>query len=104
MNGPTAPSRRPGKSHFLLSSRARTNPRSLADQGLDRAPEPRLAPYHSTQAKYYGRLTPAWEHTLETREARTPQHAQEQARARAYWETRKQALGLTPDMPREAML
>jgi hypothetical protein len=83
---------------------ARIDPRSLADRGIDRVPEPRLAPYHSTQAKYYGRFTSAWEHTLDAREVRRPQHAQEQEHASAYWEARKQALGLTSDMPREAMI
>jgi MobA/MobL family protein len=83
---------------------ARIDPRSLADRGIDRPPEPRVDPYHSTQAKYHHRLTPTWAHTLAAREARTPQHAQEQGHAQAAWEARKQALGLTAAMPQEAMM
>jgi hypothetical protein len=83
---------------------ARLDPRRVADRGIDRAPEPRLAPYHSTQAKYHGTLTPAWAHTLNARENRTQDTAQEQASARAYWDKRRVAIGLTPEMTHEAMI
>jgi hypothetical protein len=83
---------------------ARIDPRCLADRGIDRAPETRLAPYHSTQAKYNARLTPAWAHTLNVRENRAQDNAHEQASARAYWDARRVALGLTPETTREAMI
>jgi hypothetical protein len=73
----------------------RMDPRSLQDQGLDRAPEQRLAPYHSTQAKYQGTLTPEWRETLRGRETRQGDKAQEAVRAVQHWEQRKVVLGLT---------
>jgi hypothetical protein len=83
---------------------ARIDPRSLEDRGIAREPETRLAPYHSTQAKYHDRRTPAWEHTLDARATRAQDTAWEQERARAYWDERRVALGLTPAMTREDMI
>ncbi len=83
---------------------ARIDPRRLADRGIAREPAPYLAPYHPTQAKYHGRVTPAWEHALDVRAAIAAEHAGEDAQARTYWEGRHQAIGLTPEMTRDAMV
>jgi hypothetical protein len=73
---------------------ARIDPRNLREQGVRRDPETRLDPYHSTQAKYQGTLTPAWQETLQARVTRQADKPQEAAQAFRYWEARKTTLGL----------
>jgi hypothetical protein len=78
----------------------------LREQGVDRDPEKRLAPYHSTQAKYQGTLTPEWQATLQARATRQVDTQQEEARAFQYWEARKITLGMAeaPGLSRDAFL
>jgi hypothetical protein len=73
---------------------ARIDPRNLREQGVDRDPESRLAPYHATQAKYRGVHTPEWQATLQSRATRQRDSQQEAARACHYWEARKITLGI----------
>jgi hypothetical protein len=84
----------------------RIDPRNLRAQGVDRDPESRLAPYHATQAKYRGTHTPEWQATLQARATRQVDTQQEEARARQYWEQRKETLGLAaaPPLDREAFV
>ena len=76
----------------------RLHPDRLTVRGFDRAPEPRLAPSDSNARKFQQVITPAMQQVLDHRATRGQHAAAELADARAYWEQRKQALGLTPTM------
>jgi hypothetical protein len=78
----------------------RITPKNLREQGLERDPERRVAPYHSTQAKYQGRATPEWQEILRARAERRTEHDP----AAALWEVRKAHLGITQGVTRDVFL
>ena len=71
------------------------DPRSLEARGIEREPEPRLAPQHSTNAKLGKGMSPEWQAVLDGRTARASQRRGEQALAEAAWIVRKAELGIT---------
>ena len=74
---------------------AYVDPRSLKAREIDRAPEPRLSPDHSTKVKLGKGVTPEWQAVLDGREARAASRANEQTLAEAAWIIRKAELGIT---------
>ena len=83
---------------------ARLHPDRLSDRGFDRTPEPRLTPSDSNALKYEGRITDRMQDVLAHRQARQQHIPVERVQARASWEERKTALGITRDMPLVAQL
>lgn len=81
----------------------RVHPDRLEDRGIDRKPEPKLRPRESA-AYRGGVVTPRMQAVLDARETRGRTRAVEQADARDYWETRKEALGIDAAMDAKAQL
>jgi MobA/MobL family len=69
--------------------------RSLKAREIDRAPEQRLSPDHSTKVKLGKGITPEWQAVLDGRQARAASRADEQTLAQAAWIIRKAELGIT---------
>jgi hypothetical protein len=69
--------------------------RSLKHRGIERAPEPRLSPDHTTKAKLGKGTTPEWQEVLQERQQREAFKAFEQAIATDAWKERKAELGIT---------
>jgi hypothetical protein len=69
--------------------------RSLKAREIDRAPETRLSPDHSTKAKLGKEVTDEWQAVLDGRKARAASKAEEQTLAEAAWIVRKAELGIT---------
>jgi hypothetical protein len=69
--------------------------RSLKAREIDRAPEKRLSPDHSTKVKLGKGITPEWQAVLDGRETRAAGKAEEQTLAEAAWIVRKAELGIT---------
>jgi hypothetical protein len=82
---------------------ARLHPDRLSDRGVAassvRTPEPRLAPADSNALKYEGRMPPGMQQVLEHRQACQSYIPAERVPARASWEERTAALGITRNMP-----
>lgn len=76
-------------------SDARVDPRTYKAQGIDREPTSCLSPKDVSGAKYHGRESKDWQAVTQQRDAQTPQNM---TQLQAYWEQRKQALGITPGM------
>jgi hypothetical protein len=82
----------------------RVHPDTLERRGIDRQPEPKLLPSESRAYREQGTVSDRMQAVLEVRAQRQQTRAQEQANAQAYWEGRKDVLGITPDMDRPAQL
>jgi hypothetical protein len=74
---------------------AYVDPRSLKARQIDRAPETRLSPEHSTKVKLGKGITPEWQAVLDGRQTRAASRADEQTLAQAAWIIRKAELGIT---------
>jgi hypothetical protein len=72
----------------------RLDPRSLADRGIPRPAEERLAATKTRQAKYRGKACPEWQAILDARAQQQATHPQEQAKAVQWWEQQKRELGI----------
>jgi hypothetical protein len=83
---------------------ARIHPSSLAAQGIDRQPEPKLLPSESRTYREEGKVSQTMAKVLDIRAQRQHTRADEQRTAAEYWEERKVALGMTDDMDRRAQL
>jgi len=82
----------------------RIHPDRLADQEITRTPEPKLLPSESRTYRETGHMTPRMQEVLTIRAERQETRAMEQAKARAYWEARKDRLGITDTMDVPAQL
>jgi hypothetical protein len=85
-------------------SAERVHPDTLKEQGIDRPPEPKLLPSESADYRDKGIVSPRVADVLKVRAERQHTRATEQVNARAYWDARKDALGLTEDMDLPAQL
>lgn len=74
----------------------RLHPDRLEARGILREPEPRLSPADSQALKRDGMITDAMQRVLDHRQRYATAKATEQRLALAYWETRRQELGLAP--------
>jgi MobA/MobL family len=83
---------------------ARVHPQSLAEQGIDRAPEPKLLPSESRAYRERGEVSERMGEVLRIRAERAAQRTEEQDAARRYWEHRKTELGITASQPRTVQL
>ena len=79
-------------------SDARLHPDRLMARDLDRTPEPRLRIADSNAYKVRGEVTPLMREVLAHRAARVQHTPTERANALAYWQDRRQILGITRDM------
>jgi hypothetical protein len=83
---------------------ARLHPESLITRGIDREPEPRMDPSDSNAAKVDHKYTDKMREVLSHRRKYGEAKVQEQEAIQAYWEARKQTLGITMTMePNEAI-
>jgi hypothetical protein len=82
----------------------RIHPESLEDRDISRQPEPKLLPSESAAYRETGVVSPTMQEVLTIRAERQETHATEQANARAYWEARKDTLGMTDTMDLPAQL
>jgi hypothetical protein len=77
----------------------RIHPDSLAERGMDRAPEPKLLPSESREYRQNGIVSKHMQQVLDTRAQREQLRPRERDDAQRYWVERKRALGITPNMP-----
>ena len=82
----------------------RVHPETLARQGIDREPEPKLMPSESREYREEGKVSARMQAVLDTRATRQKTRAEEQASARLYWEARKETLGIVVGMTGAAQL
>jgi hypothetical protein len=82
----------------------RVHPDTLERRGLPRAPEPKLLPSESRQYREHGIISERMGQVLAMRAQRAQQIPMEQDNAFAYWEGRKQALGIAQEMPHDQRL
>jgi hypothetical protein len=76
----------------------RIHPDRLEDRDIPRQPEPKLLPSESQAYRETGVASDTMQDVLTIRTARKQTQGIEQANARAYWEARKDRLGITDTM------